>query len=73
MSLGIEFHLNTCFKHFIYYTDEYKLIEEKELAPLSELIAEFRDRKKQKEAESQSSERVETAINTNNTQSTEAN
>lgn len=46
MALGLEYHLNTCFKHFIYFTgyntkiiiDEFKLVEEKELAPLAELI-----------------------------------
>lgn len=48
MALGLEYHLNTCFKHFIYFIgrknifsifeDEFKLVEEKELAPLAELI-----------------------------------
>ena len=38
MSLGLEYHLNTCFKHFIYFIDEFRLVEEKELAPLAELI-----------------------------------
>lgn len=47
MALELEYHLNTCFKHFIYFIgnyiyiinlDEFKLVEEKELAPLAELI-----------------------------------
>jgi MOB kinase activator 1 len=49
MALGLEYHLNTCFKHFIYFIgilnliiltiiDEFKLVEDKELAPLAELI-----------------------------------
>jgi MOB kinase activator 1 len=38
MSLGMECHLNTCFKHFLFFIDRYKLVEEKDLAPLSRLI-----------------------------------
>lgn len=33
-SLGEEAHLNTCFKHFIFFSLHYGLIEDKELAPL---------------------------------------
>jgi len=36
--LGADAHLNTCFKHFIYFTTEFKLIEVKELAPLQDVI-----------------------------------
>ncbi|KAK9812784.1 hypothetical protein WJX72_003646 [[Myrmecia] bisecta] len=36
--LGEEAHLNTCFKHFMYFTQAFDLIEVKELAPLQELI-----------------------------------
>jgi MOB kinase activator 1 len=46
MSLGLESHLNTCFKHFIYFVDEFKLVDSKDLAPLAELIQEFKLRKK---------------------------
>jgi len=38
VSLGEEAHLNTSFKHFIYFVQEFQLIEKKELAPLQELI-----------------------------------
>jgi hypothetical protein len=38
VSLGAEAHLNTCFKHFIYFVSEFKLIESKELQPLADLI-----------------------------------
>lgn len=38
VSLGEEAHLNTSFKHFIYFVQEFELIEKKELAPLQELI-----------------------------------
>ena len=38
-SLGAEPHLNTCFKHFMYFVKEFKLIPDHEqLAPLQELI-----------------------------------
>jgi MOB kinase activator 1 len=45
--LGAEAHLNTCFKHFIYFVYEFKLIDPKELAPLADLIQSlmFRDAK----------------------------
>lgn len=38
VSLKEEAHLNTCFKHFIYFTQHFNLIDKKELAPLQELI-----------------------------------
>jgi len=33
-SLGAEAHLNTCFKHFYYFTSEFNLIDEKDLEPM---------------------------------------
>lgn len=38
VALGEEAHLNTSFKHFMYFVQEFDLIDKKELAPLSELI-----------------------------------
>ena len=35
VSLGAEAHLNTCFKHFMYFTHTFSLVEKKELAPLA--------------------------------------
>ena len=35
VSLGAEAHLNTCFKHFMYFTHAFSLIDKKELAPLA--------------------------------------
>jgi MOB kinase activator 1 len=35
VSLGAEAHLNTCFKHFMYFTHAFTLIDKKELAPLA--------------------------------------
>jgi MOB kinase activator 1 len=40
-ALDISVHLNTSFRHFIYFVLEFQLIDKKELAPLSELIASF--------------------------------
>ena len=38
-ALGAEPHLNTCFKHYMYFVYEFDLIPNKqELAPLQELI-----------------------------------
>jgi MOB kinase activator 1 len=34
VGLGEEAHLNTSFKHFIFFIEEFGLIEKKELAPL---------------------------------------
>jgi MOB kinase activator 1 len=45
-ALDISVHLNTSFRHFIYFVLEFGLIEKKELAPLSELIASFTGEKK---------------------------
>ena len=36
--LGEEAHLNTSFKHFMYFVQEFGLVDKKELAPLTELI-----------------------------------
>jgi len=36
--LGEEAHLNTCFKHFYYFVQEFDLVERKEMAPLEDLI-----------------------------------
>jgi MOB kinase activator 1 len=38
IQLQEEPHLNTSFKHFIYFVQEFDLVEKKELAPLQELI-----------------------------------
>ncbi|CAI2172817.1 12843_t:CDS:2 [Funneliformis geosporum] len=38
VALGEEAHLNTSFKHYIYFVNEFQLIEKKELQPLAELI-----------------------------------
>lgn len=45
VSLGEEAHLNTSFKHFIFFVQEFQLIEKKELAPLQELITSLTEEK----------------------------
>lgn len=40
--IGANAHLNTCFKHFVYFILEFNLVEEEELAPLRKLINKFR-------------------------------
>jgi len=39
--LDEEAHLNAVFKHFIFFVQEFELIDDKELAPLAELIEKF--------------------------------
>jgi len=39
VSLGLKAHLNTCFKHFIFFVDEFKFMDEKELEPLQEVVS----------------------------------
>lgn len=38
VELSEEAHLNTSFKHFIFFVQEFGLIDKRELAPLHELI-----------------------------------
>lgn len=35
---GAISHLNSCFKHFIFFSLEFELVEERELVPLQVLI-----------------------------------
>jgi len=37
VSIGVEAHVNTCYKHFTYFVKEFKLIADKEFEPLTEL------------------------------------
>eukprot|EP01126_Amoeba_proteus_P055825 TRINITY_DN6953_c0_g1_i17.p1 TRINITY_DN6953_c0_g1~~TRINITY_DN6953_c0_g1_i17.p1 ORF type:complete len:108 (+),score=22.03 TRINITY_DN6953_c0_g1_i17:280-603(+) len=40
-----EAHLNAAFKHFLFFVEEFDLIEKKELLPLAELIEKFTGKK----------------------------
>jgi len=35
---GAEAHLNTCFKHLVYFITEFDLVDQKELEPLKDLV-----------------------------------
>eukprot|EP01156_Anaeramoeba_ignava_P000495 Anaeramoba_ignava/a106041_81.p1 GENE.a106041_81~~a106041_81.p1 ORF type:complete len:220 (-),score=53.89 a106041_81:391-1050(-) len=50
-SLGEEAHLNTSFKHFIFFMNEFRILDKKEKAPLRELIQHFIDKDKKREKE----------------------
>jgi MOB kinase activator 1 len=39
--IGANAHLNTCFKHFVFFILEFNLVEAKDLAPLQKLIDKF--------------------------------
>ncbi|XP_055314446.1 MOB kinase activator-like 3 isoform X1 [Sitodiplosis mosellana] len=39
VSIGAEAHVNTCYKHFYYFVQEFDLVSAKELEPLSEMTA----------------------------------
>lgn len=47
VSLGEEAHLNTSFKHFIFFVQEFNLIDKRELAPLADLIDRLTSRDKE--------------------------
>mmetsp|Transcript_22458 Transcript_22458/g.36090 ORF Transcript_22458/g.36090 Transcript_22458/m.36090 type:complete len:207 (+) Transcript_22458:271-891(+) len=46
VALGAEAHLNTCFKHFLYFVIEFKLVRDKEMAPMKPLISKWIKKKK---------------------------
>jgi len=48
VQLDCEAHLNTCFKHFIYFVKEFKLVDERELAPLADTIKHMLDKDRKK-------------------------
>ncbi|KAH0791732.1 MOB kinase activator-like 1A [Histomonas meleagridis] len=39
--IGAEAHLNTCFRHFVIFAKEFKLIPEDQYAPLKQIIDKF--------------------------------
>jgi MOB kinase activator 1 len=43
--LGQESHLNTSFKHFMFFVQEFNLIDKKELIPLDDIIENLEDPK----------------------------
>jgi len=43
-ALGADAHLNTCFKHFYYFTAEFDMIKESELQPMAAVISKLKGR-----------------------------
>ncbi|KAJ1566318.1 Mitotic exit network component [Cladochytrium tenue] len=41
--LGVDAHLNTSFRHFVLFVDEFHLVDRKEMAPLEDLVATILD------------------------------
>uniref|UniRef100_A0A1L8DXG3 Putative cell cycle-associated protein mob1-1 n=1 Tax=Nyssomyia neivai TaxID=330878 RepID=A0A1L8DXG3_9DIPT len=39
VSIGAEAHVNTCYKHFYYFVNEFELVSPKELEPLCEMTS----------------------------------
>ncbi|GAB0094606.1 MOB kinase activator-like 3 [Sergentomyia squamirostris] len=39
VSIGAEAHVNTCYKHFYYFVQEFELVSPKELEPLCEMTS----------------------------------
>jgi MOB kinase activator 1 len=46
--LGEEAHLNAVFKHFLFFTDEFDLIDSREMQPLADLIEKFTGKRPEK-------------------------
>ena len=42
--IGANAHLNTCFKHFIYFILEFDLVDQKGLAPLENFIKKLKEK-----------------------------
>jgi MOB kinase activator 1 len=42
-AIGANAHLNTCFKHFVFFILEFNLVSKQAMAPLEKFISKFRD------------------------------
>lgn len=49
LECGAEAHLNTCFKHLIYFVTEFRLVDRAELSPLEDLVSKIL-KKREKES-----------------------
>ena len=47
-SLSLEAHLNTHFRHFVFFAIEFGMLSESELQPMRPLIEAFREKSKEK-------------------------
>jgi MOB kinase activator 1 len=50
IDLGVEAHLNTAFKHFYLFIQEFDLVDPKEMAPLHHLIDKINNQLREKDA-----------------------
>jgi len=48
VALGVEAHINTCFKHYFYFVKEFNLVPEKDLIPLKDLIKTLTEKDEEK-------------------------
>jgi MOB kinase activator 1 len=48
VALDCEAHLNTCFKHFVYFVREFKLVDDREMLPLIDTIRHMMAKDKEK-------------------------
>lgn len=48
-SIGAEAHLNTCFKHFLYFVEEFNLVSAEEMNALADVIERLRSKDELKE------------------------
>ena len=44
VELEAEAHVNSCFKHFVYFVKEFSLVDDRELAPLKDIIDQMFER-----------------------------
>jgi len=54
IDLGVEAHLNTAFKHFFLFIQEFDLVDPKEMAPLHHLIDKINNQLREKDLEANS-------------------
>ncbi|GAB5358945.1 hypothetical protein AAMO2058_000502500 [Amorphochlora amoebiformis] len=47
ITMGAEAHLNTCFKHFLFFVVEFKLVKDKDMIPMKPLIDKWLGRGKE--------------------------
>ena len=47
-AIGANAHLNTCFKHFIYFVFEFKLMDKADWQPLEKLINKMKEKDSEK-------------------------
>lgn len=54
---GAEAHLNCCFKHYLFFVQEFDLVSDRDLRPLRQLIDKFNEHARREEAQQEQQER----------------